>query len=126
MGDAGEGSGRKQEEQEATLAQDDTKGEEERKYYNLRNRKSTNNKDKQDLHTEHPADHADVKNTKLKHEDILPSLPHFVEFVGYCMCPGSIVLGPWTSFQDYDRIIKHPTRFSFNWLFKMLWSVAVA
>jgi len=125
--DVGEGCGRKpqDQDQDATLVQEDTKGEEERKNYNLRNRKSTNNKDKQDPHTEHPTDHTDVKH-KLKHEQSLPSLPHFVEFVGYCMCPGSIVLGPWTSFQDYDRIIKHPTRFSFNWLFKMLWSVAVA
>jgi len=125
--DGGEGCGRKPEDQDAAVVQEDTKPQEERKSYNLRNRKS-NNKDKEDLHTKDVNDDANqhVKDKKLKHDQGLPNLPFFVDFAGYCMCPGSIVLGPWTSFQEYNNIILQPARFSFSWIFKILWSVAVA
>lgn len=36
-------------------------------------------------------------------------LPNFLQFWGYILCPGNVVMGPWCSFNDYLQIF-HRTR----------------
>lgn len=35
-------------------------------------------------------------------------IPSFLEFWGYILCPGNIIMGPWCSFSDYLQIYQHP------------------
>lgn len=35
-------------------------------------------------------------------------LPSVFEYVGYVLCVGTSVFGPWVSFQDYLAIYKNP------------------
>uniref|UniRef100_T1JL91 Protein-serine O-palmitoleoyltransferase porcupine n=1 Tax=Strigamia maritima TaxID=126957 RepID=T1JL91_STRMM len=32
---------------------------------------------------------------------ITPRLPSMIEFFGYCLCPGSLIFGPWHSYKQY-------------------------
>lgn len=34
--------------------------------------------------------------------------PDVFEFWGYIMCPGNVVMGPWSSFGDYLQIYNRP------------------
>jgi len=55
----------------------------------------------------------------------LAELPGWLEYCGYCLCPGTIVLGPWVSFQEYRRIFTNP-RWNITWLIKILFTVTFA
>jgi len=55
----------------------------------------------------------------------LAELPGWLEYCGYCLCPGTIVLGPWVSFQDYRKIFINP-RWNVTWLIKILFTVIFA
>merc|ERR550517_1921471 len=65
------------------------------------------------------ADEEEVKEVELA------ELPGWLEFCGYCLCPGTIVLGPWVSFQEYRKIFLNP-RWNVTWLIKILFTVIFA
>ena len=55
----------------------------------------------------------------------LTKLPGILEFFGYCLCPGTIVLGPWVSYGEYINIYKDP-KWNFTWLIKIIFTVLFA
>ena len=46
------------------------------------------------------------KNTEI--ELLLSEMPSIFEYFGYALCPGTIVFGPWFSYQDYMNIFREP------------------
>merc|ERR1712117_504813 len=38
----------------------------------------------------------------------LTVMPGILEFSGYCLCPGTVVLGPWVSYKEYVNIFNEP------------------
>lgn len=44
----------------------------------------------------------DLDRKKIK------KVPTFLEFWGYILCPGNVVMGPWCSFEDYLQIYHRP------------------
>jgi len=65
-----------------------------------------------------------VKEEDPDKED-LTKLPGILEFSGYCLCPGTVVLGPWVSYEDYLNIYKDP-KWNFTWLIKIIFTVLFA
>lgn len=55
----------------------------------------------------------------------LTKLPGILEFSGYCLCPGTVVLGPWVSYEEYLSIFKDP-KWNITWLIKILFTVMFA
>jgi len=55
----------------------------------------------------------------------LTKMPGWFEFAGYCLCPGTVILGPWVSFTEYVNIFKEP-RWNITWLVKILFTVMFA
>ena len=55
----------------------------------------------------------------------LTKLPGILEFSGYCLCPGTVVLGPWVSYEEYINIYKDP-KWNFTWLIKIIFTVLFA
>ncbi|ESO88895.1 hypothetical protein LOTGIDRAFT_234449 [Lottia gigantea] len=53
-------------------------------------------------------------------------LPGLLEFYGYCLHVGSVIFGPWFSFQDYITVIQQPLPLSFRWILKVLFSCILA
>ena len=51
--------------------------------------------------------------------------PGVVEYLGYCLCPASVVLGPWSTFAEYRAIFLRP-RWNLTWLVKVLFTVTFA
>jgi len=60
------------------------------------------------------------KNTEI--ELLLSEMPSIFEYFGYALCPGTIVFGPWFSYQDYMNIFREP-KWNFAWLLKVLFSM---
>ena len=58
-------------------------------------------------------------------EPDLTKMPGWFEFAGYCLCPGTVILGPWVSFKEYSNIFKEP-RWNITWLVKILFTVMFA
>lgn len=46
-------------------------------------------------------------------------LPGLLEYLGYCFCPATIILGPWVPLSEY-RSIFLDSRWNFTWLCKVL------
>jgi len=63
----------------------------------------------------------DVNNGANEDEE-LKCLPGWFEFAGYCLCPGTVVLGPWVPFHQYRRIFINPS-WNLNWLVKILFTL---
>lgn len=38
--------------------------------------------------------------------DRIKKLPSFLEFWGYILCPGNVIMGPWCAFTDYLLIFQ--------------------
>ena len=38
----------------------------------------------------------------------LTALPSIVEYLGYALCPGNSVFGPWVTYEEYQRIFTDP------------------
>lgn len=36
----------------------------------------------------------------------IQQLPSFLEFWGYILCPGNVIMGPWCSFTEYQQIFQ--------------------
>ena len=47
------------------------------------------------------------------------------QFAGYCLCPGTVVLGPWVSYQEYCTIYRNP-RWNPAWAVKVVFTVLFA
>jgi len=78
---------------------------------NKRNKKDTENKNKEN-------------ETKSDPEE-LNDVPGWFEYAGYCLCPGSVVLGPWVSITEYREIFKSP-RWNLTWVIKIVFTVSFA
>jgi len=65
------------------------------------------------------------EETAKPSEETLSIMPGWFEFAGYCLCPGTVVLGPWIPFQDYKNIFINP-RWNLNWLVKIGFTVFFA
>lgn len=37
----------------------------------------------------------DIDRKKIRH------FPNFIEFWGYILCPGNVIMGPWCAYNDY-------------------------
>jgi len=70
---------------------------------------------------EEPLITPEVKTQELD----LTRMPGWFEFAGYCLCPGTVILGPWVSFTEYAYIFKEP-RWNITWLVKILFTVMFA
>ena len=66
-----------------------------------------------------------VEEEEKPDEVDLTKLPGILEFSGYCLCPGTVVLGPWVSYQEYLNIFKDP-KWNVTWLIKILFTVIFA
>jgi len=60
-----------------------------------------------------------------RQEPYLTRLPGWFEYSGYCLCPGTVVLGPWVSFQEYRDVFVRP-RWNVTWFVKILFTVMFA
>jgi len=58
---------------------------------------------------------------RQKNEE-LTCLPGWFEFAGYCLCPGTVVLGPWIPLQQYTKIFINPS-WNLNWIIKIIFTV---
>jgi len=67
----------------------------------------------------------EVKEEVTIEEPDLTKMPGWFEFAGYCLCPGTVILGPWVSFKEYSNIFKEP-RWNITWLVKILFTVMFA
>ena len=67
----------------------------------------------------------EVKPEVKPQEPDLTRMPGWFEFAGYCLCPGTVILGPWVSFKEYSSIFKDP-RWNITWLVKILFTVMFA
>lgn len=83
-----------------------------------RNRVNKKRKVSEDLQT------SDIPEEAMDKLD-LTKLPGILEFFGYCLCPGTIVLGPWVSYEEYINIYKDP-KWNFTWLIKIIFTVLFA
>jgi len=61
----------------------------------------------------------------LTEEPDLTVMPGWFEFAGYCLCPGTVILGPWVSYKEYSNIFKEP-KWNITWLVKILFTVMFA
>jgi len=106
----------KQEEEAAKEELEKNEEKNKQNKNNLRNR----NKKKRSI-SEPPSEDKEDKKSELD----LSKLPGLFEFSGYCLCPGTIVLGPWVSYQEYLEIYKEP-KWNFTWLIKIIFTVIFA
>jgi len=69
----------------------------------------------------------DVEEEKVEliEEPYLAVIPGWLEYSGYCLCPGTVVLGPWVSFQEYRDIFYQP-RWNITWAVKILFTIMFA
>jgi len=67
----------------------------------------------------------EVKPEVKPQEPDLTRMPGWFEFAGYCLCPGTVILGPWVSFKEYSSIFKDP-RWNITWLVKILFTMMFA
>jgi len=67
----------------------------------------------------------EVKPEAKPQEPDLTRMPGWFEFAGYCLCPGTVILGPWVSFKEYYSIFKEP-RWNITWLVKIMFTVMFA
>lgn len=51
----------------------------------------------------------------------LTEVPDWFEFAGYCLCPGTVVLGPWVSMAEYRQIFRQ-RRWNITWLIKIIFT----
>lgn len=49
--------------------------------------------------------------------------PSILSYFSYCMHCGTLLFGPWVSYEDYCLSITHPKRFSYSWIFNILQSL---
>eukprot|EP00092_Neocalanus_flemingeri_P023063 GFUD01024999.1.p1 GENE.GFUD01024999.1~~GFUD01024999.1.p1 ORF type:complete len:544 (-),score=151.74 GFUD01024999.1:259-1890(-) len=87
------------------------------KTVNIKNRGKKNGK----KIVEEPVIKSEIKPA----ESDLTRMPGWFEFAGYCLCPGTVILGPWVSFTEYTNIFKEP-RWNITWLVKILFTVMFA
>ncbi|XP_071816823.1 protein-serine O-palmitoleoyltransferase porcupine-like [Apostichopus japonicus] len=52
----------------------------------------------------------------------IPSLPGPVEYQGYCFCVGSVIFGPWTSYNSYLEVVQSSS-LNWRWLFSGIFAV---
>jgi len=62
------------------------------------------------------------ENTIKQDQETLITVPGWFEFAGYCLCPGTVVLGPWIPFSQYLAIFIQP-KWNLNWITKIVCTV---
>jgi len=67
----------------------------------------------------------EAKEDVITEEPDLTKMPGWFEFAGYCLCPGTVILGPWVSYKEYSNIFKEP-KWNITWLVKILFTVMFA
>jgi len=60
-----------------------------------------------------------VKRSDSNSENAAPEMPGVLEYLGYCFCPASVVLGPWVPLAEY-RAIFIDSRWNLTWAVKVL------
>jgi len=66
----------------------------------------------------------DQLEDKEEEEELLV-MPDWFQFAGYCLCPGTVVLGPWVSYQEYCTIYRNPC-WNPAWAVKLVFTVLFA
>ena len=92
-----------------------------------KNKKQGNNNPRNRNTKKRSVDEAPVtEEVEEKRDEVdMTRMPGVMEFSGYCLCPGTVVLGPWVSYQEYINIYKNP-RWNFTWLIKIVFTVIFA
>ena len=114
----------KEESQQQTVAEESANTEngldkrKNMKHSSVKNRGKKNGKKMQEDQVH------EVKEDTSQEPD-LTKMPGWFEFAGYCLCPGTVILGPWVSFKEYSDIFKEP-RWNITWLVKILFTVMFA
>jgi len=112
----------KKEKDERSKQEQAIKEESEKAEEKLKNSKGTKNRGKKAKQVVEPT----VVEEKEESDKVdLTVLPGILEFSGYCLCPGTVVLGPWVSYQEYLDIFKDP-KWNITWLIKILFTVIFA
>ena len=112
----------KKEKDERSKQEQAIKEESEKAEEKLKNSKGTKNRGKKAKQVVEPT----VVEEKEEIDKVdLTVLPGILEFSGYCLCPGTVVLGPWVSYQEYLDIFKDP-KWNITWLIKILFTVIFA
>ena len=105
------------EKQEEANREESVKAEEK-----MKNSRTTKNRGKKLKQTVEPVlEEEEEDSDKLD----LTRLPSILEFSGYCLCPGTVVLGPWVSYEEYINIFKDP-KWNITWLIKIIFTVMFA
>ena len=112
----------KQEQENIKEKEEAEKLEEKNKHNSRNNGNNARNRNKKKRVVEEPIE---KENEKDIDELDLTKLPGILEFAGYCLCPGTIVLGPWVSYEEYNNIYKDP-KWNFTWLIKIIFTVLFA
>ncbi|KAG1689898.1 Protein-serine O-palmitoleoyltransferase porcupine [Nymphon striatum] len=64
-----------------------------------------------------------VISVSLDHSNsLIPSVPSLPEYLGYTLCVGTLMFGPWISFNDYVCSLTQ-TQFNFRWLLSVFLSI---
>lgn len=45
--------------------------------------------------------------------------PNFVEFWGYVLCPGNVIMGPWCAYNDYMNLFNRTNWVSFDFKYNI-------
>ena len=67
-----------------------------------------------------------IVSVSIDRDRKVQNLPNLVEFFGYCLHPGSLIFGPWISFQEYTLSIEASRPLSISWSVCVLKSAAQA
>ncbi|XP_031630279.1 protein-serine O-palmitoleoyltransferase porcupine [Contarinia nasturtii] len=51
--------------------------------------------------------------------------PNFLEFWGYILCPGNVIMGPWCAYNDYLNIFNR-SKWSYTWIFQVILNGVIA
>lgn len=62
----------------------------------------------------------DIDNKSIK------KFPSIVSYFSYCMHCGTLLFGPWVSYDDFYSSITNPKRFSYSWIFSIFKSLVCA
>jgi len=87
---------------------------------NIKNRGKKNGRKLSEEHVPEAKD-----DVIISEEPDLTVMPGWFEFAGYCLCPGTVILGPWVSYKEYSNIFKEP-KWNITWLVKILFTVMFA
>jgi len=103
--------------QDSTSASDDKKKPDKQQQQANNRKKRGGDTDKE----EKVEEEAEVKLSGLT-----DCMPGWFQYAGYCVCPGTVILGPWVSYQQYNQIFVNSRWCSLRWCYRIIFSMVLA